>query len=998
MTVSADSAFGVVSLESTDGLTFHADARGTTADGQDDRYMVFSGTLAAVGDALHTLAYTRRPNFDGGDTVTVTLDDGGVDAAGERRLDSTSIEITLNNAVDRVVPAIASVLPQTGPVNSDTVVTVTGVHLRSLLPEEAPMLGGGEGDDDDDFADGIVGGIGLEDEDDFDSSFYTDGDDDAAYGMYCQFGDAELTPATVLSDTELLCRAPSAAEAPTAGASARAVLLRVTNGVDYWSNSVEYFFTDAMVPSGVSPPRGPVDGGTRTIVTATNVVPSLQLACRFTPAGSDADDGFSVTVPAEWVSSSSVACVTPAMGAAGMATVQVSVNGQDFADSEVLFEYAVAPVVAQVAPRSGPVAGGTPLVVTGTGFVRTPRLRCQFLWAGSGAHAEVPATFVSPTEVRCDAPPSATTTAASVHVSTNGVDFGPSTDAGGAGEFLYVPIARVGSVTPAVGSVDKGTPVVITGTDFMLPPGELGGEAGSDSLRCRFSAMPGSAADALGTVPAVWVDGTVTCVAPPGSAGYVSVDVSFNGGVDFTNDAVQFRYLPTPSVLAVSPSAGAASGGSVLRVHGASFVDSDLLACVFRWGGDDSAAAAVTVDARWITPDVITCQTPAVPEEVLAGAAADSNAVVAAVTVTNTRLEESAGSVAFAYSLLPRVVAVSPASGSVRGGTQVTVTGEHFQYSPMVKCRFGTAAEVSARFVDATRLVCMAPALASAVAADVEVAVSINGADFSSTSATFQYTPQLVVTGVEPSCGDVAGGTVVTLSGTGFATGDGLRCVFGGVPAAAVEVVSDTEARCTTPRGDAGVVVVEASTNGVDFTPHTVQYRYIPLVTVSHVTPARGSAQGGTRVTVHGNSFLDTGALQCRFGDQLVQGLRVSATQVVCHTPALAGDAAAGDHQASVTVPVAITVNGQQFAAPEGVVFTYERLPVVSHVEPAFGPSTGGTRVLVSGEAFTFTSALRCRFGLSTLPAEYLSPTSVLCEAPPLHEQVPRVARLSRSP
>lgn len=101
MKVSVDSAYGAVTLENTTGLQFLATNAGVVADGVDDRYMAFQGTLAAVGRALETLAYTRRPNFDGGDTVTVTLDDGGVGADGNARVDSTSIEITLNNDVER---------------------------------------------------------------------------------------------------------------------------------------------------------------------------------------------------------------------------------------------------------------------------------------------------------------------------------------------------------------------------------------------------------------------------------------------------------------------------------------------------------------------------------------------------------------------------------------------------------------------------------------------------------------------------------------------------------------------------------------------------------------------------------------------------------------------------------------------------------------------------------------------------------------------------------
>src|SRR5262245_34138731 len=79
------------------------------------------------------------------------------------------------------------------------------------------------------------------------------------------------------------------------------------------------------------------------------------------------------------------------------------------------------------------------------------------------------------------------------------------------------------------------------------------------------------------------------------------------------------------------------------------------------------------------------------------------------------------------------------------------------------------------------------------------------------------YTPgaAAVVSTVTPNTGGVAGGTAVTIAGTGFSEATGVT--FGGVAATSVRVVSSTSITCVTPANTAGakdVVVQDPSGNG----------------------------------------------------------------------------------------------------------------------------------------------------------------------------------------
>ncbi len=89
------------------------------------------------------------------------------------------------------------------------------------------------------------------------------------------------------------------------------------------------------------------------------------------------------------------------------------------------------------------------------------------------------------------------------------------------------------------------------------------------------------------------------------------------------------------------------------------------------------------------------------------------------------------------------------------------------------------------------------------------------------------------VTSVSPNAGDTAGGTAVTITGTGFASVSGVT--FGGVAATSVVTASATSVTCTTPAHAAGPVTVVV-TNG-DAQTGTLASAY------AYAVPPSGSGQ-----------------------------------------------------------------------------------------------------------------------------------------------------------
>ncbi|GAA1332779.1 hypothetical protein GCM10009610_73140 [Pseudonocardia xinjiangensis] len=221
-----------------------------------------------------------------------------------------------------------------------------------------------------------------------------------------------------------------------------------------------------------------------------------------------------------------------------------------------------------------------------------------------------------------------------------------------------------------------------------------------------------------------------------------------------------------------------------------------------------------------------------------------------------------------------------------------------------------------------------------------------------------------VVTTVSPSSGPTPGGTVVTITGTGFT---GVTAVtFGGAPAASFTVNSATQITATTPVHAAGAAPVVVTKPGANSSNADVAFFYVNSAAITSLTPDQGPTSGGTVVTITGTGF--TGASAVSFGGTPATAFTVNSdSQITATAPAHA----AGTAQVVVTAP-----GGPSSAAD----YLYIAAPVITSVVPDEGPATGGTSVTISGSGLTFTSAVS--FGVNPAPFTVLSPTQVVATAP----------------
>lgn len=197
-------------------------------------------------------------------------------------------------------------------------------------------------------------------------------------------------------------------------------------------------------------------------------------------------------------------------------------------------------------------------------------------------------------------------------------------------------------------------------------------------------------------------------------------------------------------------------------------------------------------------------------------AADDTVAVTVNANVSATAY--AANLYAAAWVDLPKIEAVTPATGTAGGGDVVTIRGAGFgnpMASPIVEAAFGGAAATGITHVDDTTLIVTTPP--GVGLASVTVSGNANTVAIASNTLVGAFTypggapPAPSITGVSPASGSVGGGTVVVISGTDLTGATGVS--FGGVPATFSDD-SSTQITATTPAGSVGAVDVVVTTPG----------------------------------------------------------------------------------------------------------------------------------------------------------------------------------------
>ncbi len=304
-----------------------------------------------------------------------------------------------------------------------------------------------------------------------------------------------------------------------------------------------------------------------------------------------------------------------------------------------------------------------------------------------------------------------------------------------------------------------------------------------------------------------------------------------------------------PTVTAINPSSGPATGQAI-TITGTNFIGV-------------SAVLIGTVPAASFTVNSNTSITAAVPA--LAGGAVD----------VTTPQGTGSGPV---YNPYPVITKVTPASGPIRGGTIVTVSGIGMPNSRTYPFSFGGVATTASCGQPAGQCAIASPPAAKAGTVDITV-------DGSAPIAADKFTYVApTITSVSPKEGSSAGGETALVAGNGFASN--MTFKFGSQPAKLAALVCFVGIPLPTPGSDSCEVFVPPGTGAVHVTGTVAGatstqsaadlFTYVAPPTGA-MSPNSGPMTGGTTVTLTGSNFNTTpGSTTLMLTDQGV-GAKVTA-------------------------------------------------------------------------------------------------------------------------
>ncbi len=308
--------------------------------------------------------------------------------------------------------------------------------------------------------------------------------------------------------------------------------------------------------------------------------------------------------------------------------------------------------------------------------------------------------------------------------------------------------------------------------------------------------------------------------------------------------------------------------------------------------------------------------------------------------VVNNGVSNAVLSGGFTYQpAAPTITSISPNSGSMAGGTAVTVSGTNF--TPTTTLTIAGIAATNVTVVNATTLTAITPAYVSGPL--VSNVVVNNGVGSATLTGGYTYIAVApTITAVSPTSGPMSGGTTITITGKNFTPTTTVS--VGGISATSVVVSNATTLTAVTPAYVSGQLTKDISiNNGNSNATLSSSFTYIaPAPTLVSITPTSGPTSGGTSITLTGTAF--TPGTTVTIGGVAATSVNVvNATTLTAITPA---------YVSGPLVETVVVNNGVATASLLNA-FTYiASAPTITAIVPTSGTSSGGTSVTISGSNF----------------------------------------------
>ncbi len=246
-------------------------------------------------------------------------------------------------------------------------------------------------------------------------------------------------------------------------------------------------------------------------------------------------------------------------------------------------------------------------------------------------------------------------------------------------------------------------------------------------------------------------------------------------------------------------------------------------------------------------------------------------------------------------SAAPTISGASPSSGPTAGGTSVVISGTGFVAGATVS--FGGSAATNVIVTNQTSITATTPPGAAG-----SVNITVTNPDLQNATLTngFTYTMSApTVSSVSPSTGPTAGGTAVSITGTGFVAGASVT--FGSASAGSVNVVSATQITATTPANPSGPVTVTVTNpdSGNGSLPNA--FTYCDAASITGEPQDASSTDGVVTLTVSANGTVPLSYQWYRGTTGNTASPISGATAASLQTPALADGVESATYWVRVT-------------------------------------------------------------------------------------------------
>lgn len=409
--------------------------------------------------------------------------------------------------------------------------------------------------------------------------------------------------------------------------------------------------------------------------------------------------------------------------------------------------------LTSISPSNGPLAGGTPLTLTGTGFVDIVAINWEIT-----SYSPADFVVVDSEHITCLSPTGAPGPGSIDVEVVNAADDVGRLPSG----FTYIaPDPQITSLSPNMAVAGTPTSVTVNGSNFD-PDAQV--EVNGTAQTTTFVSAS-----------------RLTANYTPVAAGTVQFSVR-NMATTAESNNMLFTVTappPAPTISTIVPTTGSIAGGDALVITGGNFVP----------GMSATIDGVLVTNGQYINPMRFECTSPP-------GAA---GAVDVMVTTTGGTATLPGG---YTYAPPPpTVTSITPNTGPAAGGVQVTLAGTNMTGATGVS--FGGTVGSGFSVVNATTVNVTTPAHINGA---VDVVLQHPAGNFTSTGG-FTYLDTPVIIDIQPNAG--VAGDALHITGGGFSNVSPVSGVtIGGTVGDTISVQDDNNITVQAPVGPTGTVDV----------------------------------------------------------------------------------------------------------------------------------------------------------------------------------------------